>query len=264
MTGGTPGEDIDQHDGLENFQADFYGGSQRQCSKDGCTLGRTQAEEAYEALMSGLPDPGVSFTLPHDANPYVTPTQATFDMVMDAIRPPDEHAIQPIADMWDRLGGTHLRLIEDDLRSATTTLANSWVGDDFDGLEDNMNTTLTNLGRTREKISKLHEELNEAASNLRTHQALETGETPFPPAGFNLVNQESGCCDDYKLHVRPPWHSGDCEVFEGGDAIAEVLVSEGASFAQEEREWIESNAQNLVQNGGYVSDGSENTQVYGP
>ncbi|WP_100448891.1 hypothetical protein [Glycomyces xiaoerkulensis] len=243
-------EDIEQHDGLDTHEVDYYGGAQTQCSKDGCTLGRTDAEESYEALMSGLPDPDVTFTLPHDANPYVTPTQSTFDMVMNAIRPPDEHAIQPIADTWEELAESHLKLIQEDLREATTNVANSWVGDDFDDLEENMNTTLTNLGSTRDKITDLSDELTEAASNLRTHQALETGETPFPPAGFNLVNDESGCCDDYKLHVRPPWHSGDCEIFEGGDEIAEVLVSEGASFAQEERERIETRAETLVDVGG--------------
>jgi hypothetical protein len=96
-------------------------------------------------------------------------------------------------------------------------------------------------------------QLDEAASNLRTYQALGTGEVPFPPAGFNLVTNDSTCCDDYKLHIRPPWHSGSCEIKEGADDIAEVLLSEGASFAQEMRDLIETNAQELATNGGTVN-----------
>jgi hypothetical protein len=128
-----------------------------------------------------------------------------------------------------------------------------------------MNTTLTNLGRTREKIIDLHDELNEAASTIRTYQALNTGETPFPPAGFNLVGKESGCCDDYKLHIRPPWHSGPCEIKNGGDEIAEVLLSKGASFAQETRDKIEADAVTLANEGGYVQEsGDTDTTMVGP
>lgn len=250
-------EAIDQFGGTETYEVDYYSGSQTTCGRDGCQLGRTEAEIAYEKLMSGVPDPGVQFTLPADPNPYITPTQGTLDMVMRAIRPPDEHAIQPISDIWRRLSDEHLNNIEADLRNATQTLSNSWVGDDFDGLEENMNTTLTNLGRTREKIAALADELDEAAENLRTYQQLGTGGVPFPPAGFNLVGRESGCCDDYKLHIRPPWHSGPCEIKEGGDEIAEVLLSEGASFAQEVRDRIESDAQILVEQGGYVQEPSD-------
>lgn len=248
------GEEIENHDGLENFEASFYSGSQRQCTKDGCSLGRTQAEEAYEALMSGLPEPTRDFEVPNSPNPYVTPTQETFNMVLRAIRPPNEHAIQPIANTWRDLSRYDLKDIEADLKNATETLANSWVGDDFDSLEDNMNTTLSNLGRTREKIIDLADELDEAASNLKTHQALEQGETPFPPAGFNLVGPDDGCCDDYKLHVRAPWKSGDCDIFEGGDEIAEVMVIEGSEFATSEREWIETEADRLVTEGGYAGE----------
>jgi uncharacterized protein YukE len=255
---------IDSHGGLDRFEASHYGGSQSNCNKDGCTLGRTEAEIAYEALMSGLPEPGWTFRVPHNANPWVTPTQDTFNRVLRAIRPSDEYAIKPKAAIWRDLADGVLTQIESDLRNATSTLGNSWVGDDFDALEDSMDTTLTNLGRTRKKMIDLADELDEAASNLETYQALQSGETPFPPAGFNLIIDEE-CCDSYILHVRPPWHSGNCERFEGGDAIAEVLVSEGASFAQETRQKIETDAQNLVEHGGWVDDGTvDNTMVYGP
>jgi hypothetical protein len=190
---------VDPVDALEATDVAFYAGSQRACSQDSCTLGRTEAEKAWETLMSGLPDPvSGNYTLPANPNPYVTPKQSTYNMVMDAIRPGNEHAIQPIADIWRALSNDSLATIEGDLSTAIKNLSNTWKGDDFDGLEENMTTTLSNLGRTREKIITLADELHEAASNLRTHQKL--AETPFPPAGFNLVNKESGCCDDYKLH----------------------------------------------------------------
>jgi uncharacterized protein YukE len=258
-------EEVEQFGGSQTHEVDYYQGSQATCGRDGCNLGRTEAEKAYETLMSGVPDPGVQFTLPSNPNKYVTPTQGTLDMVMNAIRPPDEHAIQPIANLWKSLSDEHLNNIEADLKNSTQTLSNSWVGDDFDGLAENMETTLANLGRTREKIIELYNELNEAAENLRTYQQLGTGGVPFPPAGFNLVGRESGCCDDYKLHIRPPWHSGPCEIKEGGDDIAEVLLSEGASFAQEVRNKIESDAQILVEQGGTVSEPSDqNTTMAGP
>ncbi|THV30106.1 WXG100 family type VII secretion target [Glycomyces paridis] len=246
-------DEIEAVDQLEATDVAYYAGSQRACNEDGCTLGRTEAEQAYETLMSGLPDStgGGVYEVPsaQGRSEYVTPTEETYNMVMNTIRPSDEHAIQPIADTWRLMADDSLTNIDADLNTAIKNLANSWKGDDFDALEENMTKTLSNLGRTKEKVLELATELDDAAENLRIHQKV--SETPFPPAGFNLVNDEDGCCDDYKLHVRPPWHSGDCIIKEGGDQIAEVLCAEGSTFAAEERDKIESDAAAIQEAGGY-------------
>ncbi|QSB05834.1 hypothetical protein [Natronoglycomyces albus] len=207
---------------------------------------------AWEGLMSGLPDRREQWSVPVPANKYFHPTQETFNKVLDFIQPPNEHAILPILQEWRIISSQRLEAIREDLDSAIKKVSHGWQGQDFDNIEELVTETCTKIGRTQEKIDDVVSELSSARETLRNHQALESGQTPFPPAEMNLIPGE--CCDDYKLHIRPPWASGKCQVQVGGDEIADAVTMEGSTYAEEERQEIERRTNEIYEAGGYLVD----------
>ena len=250
MTGQAPTADGDPAPNLEELGAEAYQsrGAQGTCGHDECDIpGKTDAETAWEELMAPIPDADVVFRVPAEANKYYYPNESTFAHVMGAVRPEgsDNHAIGRISGAWGHVGRVQLQAIYDDLQTAIRNLANSWEGDDFDSLSDAMDETLTMITNTQDKIDDLTSELDETAQAIRNRQGLTGGETPFPPA--QLYVKEAGCCDDYKVHIRPPW-GVECERLVGSDQIADALAEEGGVVVEEVRDWIDQRVTELVEN----------------
>ncbi|GAB3994407.1 hypothetical protein GCM10029992_08700 [Glycomyces albus] len=252
MTGGP--QEGDAPPGLEDLDhARAYDGVtvEGTCGHDDCNIPpKTDAETAWEELMAPIPVGGIRMRAPNEPNSYFYPDQGTFEHVLSAIRPggadSDNYAMRTISSAWKHVSETQLQAIYDDLDIAIKNLANSWEGDDFDGLSDTMDETLQMITNTQGKIDTLVTDLDEVADTVEQRQGLQSGDTPFPPA--QLYMKEADCCDGYKVHIRPPWGT-DCERFEGSYEIADALAAEGGVIVEETREFINNRTDELVDSG---------------
>ncbi|GLZ81823.1 hypothetical protein Afil01_66300 [Actinorhabdospora filicis] len=211
---------------------DVYQTSGSHCNKDGCKLAKSEEEKAWEELWSGrVSDQDIDPPLP--AQGKTAPSPERYAEVLHAVRPPGVHAIMAISTGWNaHVKSPMVTTTKPALTSAFETLKGSWEGDDFTKFTERVTAThkfiddiLGNLGgETNSDKDTIITGLNNYATNLSQQQ---TG-CRFPAA--QVWSHEGGTSSEDRVHIRPPWHVGDCHEMGLAEA-AEKLVNgmQGAS-----------------------------------
>ncbi|MEU6857975.1 hypothetical protein AB0B28_03735 [Glycomyces sp. NPDC046736] len=202
-------EEIETHDGPTEHTAQHYEATNG-CNADGCNLGRSPADTAWESLMAGVYRADKAFHLENSEHRFAAPDQGTFDAVVAAIRPDPKHAIKPIAEAWGQIS-EDLADIEARRKFNMERLSHDWEGDDFDAFAESGEELRKLILDTVDKINSVATELDQAGIEIYTQQGGGSGEIPFPEPQYYV---KQGGCGDAKTHFRPPWHSGDCQIMD--------------------------------------------------
>ncbi|MEU5155339.1 hypothetical protein [Glycomyces sp. NPDC021274] len=249
-------EEIETHEGPAEHEAKHYQQTTR-CHADGCSLGRAQADTDWESLMAGVYQDGTSFKLENSGHRYAAPDEATFQAVLAAVRPSEKHAIYPMIEAWKQVG-KDLTDFEERHKYNIEQLSKFWTGDDFDSFSDTNDELKTLIFDTVDKIDSVATSLEQAGQEIYAQQGGDSGHIPFPEPQYYVKN---GGCGDAKIHFRPPWHSGDCEIMDDekaafwfGGGAADGGTGDGNTNWGEEmfvsaNEWREGRVNYLVQNG---------------
>lgn len=213
MSDAVQDQDIDPHEGPTEHEARHYQQTTG-CHKDGCSLGRSQADTDWESLMAGVYYADQNFVLENSSHRFAAPDQATFDAVLAAIRPSPSHAINTIARGWENIS-EDLVSFQERHEYNMGQLSQYWEGDDFDSFEETNGELKKLVLETVDKIDEVATELHNAGSAIWTQQGGDTGQIPFPEPQYYIKN---GGCGEATIHFRPPWHSGDCEIMNDEQA----------------------------------------------
>ncbi len=213
MSDAVEGQDIDPHEGPAEHEARHYQQT-TSCHKDGCSLGRSQADTDWESLMAGVYYAEQNFVLENSGHRFAAPDQATFDAVLAAIRPSPKHAIDPIAREWEKTS-RDLTDFQERHEYNMEQLSQYWEGEDFDSFEETNGELKKLVLDTVDKIDEVVTELRIAGEAIWTQQGGDSGEIPFPEPQYYIKN---GGCGEATIHFRPPWHDGDCEVMNDEQA----------------------------------------------
>ncbi|MFG3342546.1 hypothetical protein [Glycomyces sp. NPDC048151] len=249
-------EEVETHEGPKEHEAKHYEQTTR-CHSDGCSLGRAQADTDWESLMAGVYRGGQSFALENSGHRYAAPSDATFQAVLAAIRPSENHAIEPMVTGWREVS-KDLSDFEERHKYNIEQLSKFWTGDDFDSFIETNDELKTLVFDTVDKIDSVATSLDQAGQEIFTQQGGDTGHIPFPEPQYYVKN---GGCGEAKIHFRPPWHSGDCEIMDDekaafwfGGGAADGGTGDGNTNWGEEMfvsadEWRQGRVNYLVQNG---------------
>ncbi len=258
-------------DGIE-FQTDIYEGmegaeaiGQQQttadagllsgapCSEGGCTNTSNPAEKAWVKLVSAIPVAGQVESFKCVAAGTAAPTPAEVQSLVAQIRPPDsdKYALRSLSDKWLQFRNDFSQnpetAVAPILRSKLTELANGWQGDDFDGFAEQMETVFTNCERIATDIgddsSGMVGLLRQKGDEIYALQGGGSGELPYPAPQY-WVKERDWLFSNPKVHVRPPFTHGDCEVAEGcmfGDGHTEQAMELGgfdSDYADELNQYV--------------------------
>jgi len=194
------------------------------CPNGSCTNKATEAEEAWVKLVSAIPVTGQAAYLTCVAHGTAAPTQEELQSLVAEIRPgdPDKFALREISDKWV-LFQNDLTLnpdtaVEPILSSKLTELSNGWQGDDFDAFAEQMEKVFTNCEQIKadigDKRSGMAGLLEQKAAEIYALQGGASGELPYPAPQY-WVEDEGGLFSDPTVHMRTPFHSGECEIGSG-------------------------------------------------
>jgi hypothetical protein len=198
-------------------------------SGDPCTHGDCQnthnpAEDAWVKLVSAIPVAGQVQNLKCVATGTAAPSQEEVQSLVAQVRPadPDKYALKAIADHWSdfrlRFGLSEESAVEPILRSKLQDLSNGWQGNDFDAFAEQMEAVFANCIQITSDIgddsSGMVGLLNQKSDEIYNLQGGASGELPYPAPQY-WVEDEGSLFTDTKVHVRPPFHSGQCEIQDG-------------------------------------------------
>lgn len=209
------------------------------CRNGSCTNTANPAEEAWVKLVSAIPVANQVQSFKCVAGGTAAPTPEEVQSLVSQIRPPegDKLALQEIASHW-MLMGNDFALNDDSavapiLRNKLTDLSNGWQGTDFDAFAEQMEKVFANCERLAADIgnetSGIAGLLHQKGDEIYALQGGDSHELPYPAPQY-WVEDKGGLFSNPKVHVRPPFTNGDCEVAEGcmfGDGDTEQAMELG-------------------------------------
>ncbi|HEU5129357.1 MAG TPA: hypothetical protein VFU12_15340, partial [Glycomyces sp.] len=220
----------------QEFNADLTLLSGAACSNGDCTNTSNPAEEAWVKLVSAIPVAGQVSSFKCVAAGTAAPSPEEVQSLVSQIRPADgdKYALRVLSEKWmvfqNDFSENPETAIEPILRSKLQELANGWQGDDFDGFAGQMETVFANCEQIKSDIgdpsSGMAGLLEQKASEIFALQGGPSYELPYPAPQY-WVEDKGGLFSNPKVHVRPPFTDGDCEVAEGcmfGDGDAEQAM----------------------------------------
>src|SRR5690606_5625953 len=239
--------------GQQELSADLTLLSGAACSNGSCTNTANPAEEAWVKLVSAIPVAGQVNSFKCVAGGTAAPSPEEVQSLVSQIRPTDgdKYALQTLADKW-MLFRMDFAINEDTavepiLRSKLSELANGWQGDDFDGFAEQMETVFANCEQIKADIgdesSGMVSLLKQKSDEIFALQGGPSYELPYPAPQY-WVEDKGGLFSDPKVHVRPPFTDGDCEVAEGcmfGDGDTEQAMELGGldgDYANELNQYV--------------------------
>ncbi|GAA2122866.1 hypothetical protein [Glycomyces algeriensis] len=194
------------------------------CTNGDCQNTHNPAEDAWVKLVSAIPVAGQISNLKCVATGTAAPSQDEVQSLVAQVRPadPDKYALKEIALKWGLFNndfadneGTAVAPI---LRSKLTELSNGWQGNDFDAFAEQMEAVFTNCEQIAADIGTestgMVGLLNQKGDEIYNLQGGGSGELPYPAPQY-WVEDEGSLFTDTKIHVRPPFHSGECEISDG-------------------------------------------------
>jgi uncharacterized protein YukE len=171
MSDAVEGQDIDPHEGPAEHEARHYQQT-TSCHKDGCSLGRSQADTDWESLMAGVYYAEQNFVLENSGHRFAAPDQTTFDAVLAAIRPSPKHAIDPIAREWEKTS-RDLTDFQERHKYNMEQLSQYWEGEDFESFEETNGELKKLVLDTVDKIDEVATELDAAGQAIWTQQGAD-------------------------------------------------------------------------------------------
>lgn len=224
------------------------------CPNGDCENTHNPAEDAWVKLVSAIPIAGQLGTLKCIAAGVAAPSQEEVQSLVGQIRPADsdKYALQTIATKWWDFNNsfsndpeTAVALI---LRSKLTELTNGWQGNDFDAFAEQMETVFANCELIQADIGDgttgMTGLLNQKSDEIYALQGGGSGELPYPAPQY-WVEDKKNIFTDTKIHMRPPFHSGECEISSGcrwnGDQGAEEAMEYGgfdAGYTDELNQYV--------------------------
>ncbi|MBO3732542.1 hypothetical protein [Glycomyces niveus] len=194
------------------------------CPNGDCQNTHNPAEDAWVKLVSAIPVTGQISNLKCVATGTAAPSQDEVQSLVAQVRPadPDKYALKEIALKWGMFNndftdneGTAVAPI---LRSKLTELSNGWQGNDFDAFAEQMEAVFANCEQISADIGTettgMVGLLNQKGDEIYNLQGGGSGELPYPAPQY-WVEDEGSLFTDTKIHVRPPFHSGECEISDG-------------------------------------------------
>jgi hypothetical protein len=210
-------------DGQQSMADGAYLGSDP-CTNGDCQNKHNPAEDAWVKLVSAIPVAGQISNLKCVATGTAAPSQDEVQSLVAQIRPadPDKYALKEIALKWGMFNndfadneGTAVAPI---LRSKLTELSNGWQGNDFDAFAEQMEAVFANCEQIAADIGTettgMVGLLNQKGDEIYNLQGGGSGELPYPAPQY-WVEDEGSLFTDTRVHVRPPFHSGECEITDG-------------------------------------------------
>ncbi|MFC3491253.1 hypothetical protein [Glycomyces rhizosphaerae] len=215
------------------------------CPNGDCENTHNPAEDAWVKLVSAIPVAGQLGTLKCIATGVAAPTQEEVQSLVGQIRPsdPDKYALQTIATKWGEFNNDFSTnpdtAVEPILSSKLAELANGWQGNDFDAFAEQMETVFANCEKIANDIGTpttgMMGLLNQKSEEIYALQGGGSGELPYPAPQY-WVEDKKNLFSDTKIHMRPPFHSGECEISSGcswnGDQGAEEAMEYGGFDAE--------------------------------
>jgi hypothetical protein len=198
-------------------------------SGDGCTNGDCQnrsnpAEEAWVKLVSAIPVAGQIQSFKCVAGGVAAPSQEEVQSMVSQIRPfdSDKYALEEISEHWRAFNydfsSNEGTAVEPILRSKLQELSNGWQGNDFDAFAEQMEAVFANCAQIAADIgdeaSGMVGLLKQKADEIYNLQGGASGELPYPAPQY-WTEDKGNLFTDTKIHVRPPFHSGECEIQDG-------------------------------------------------
>lgn len=194
------------------------------CPNGDCQNTHNPAEDAWVKLVSAIPVAGQISSLKCVATGTAAPSQDEVQSLVAQVRPadPDKYALKEIALKWGIFNndfaeneGTAVAPI---LRSKLTELSNGWQGNDFDAFAEQMEAVFANCEQIASDIGTettgMVGLLNQKGDEIYNLQGGGSGELPYPAPQY-WVEDEGSLFTDTKVHTRPPFHSGECEISDG-------------------------------------------------
>jgi hypothetical protein len=218
--------DLEGQEAIDGQQASadgaYLGGDP--CPNGDCQNTHNPAEDAWVKLVSAIPVEGQVAYLKCVATGTAAPSQEEVQSLVAQIRPadPDRYALKAIASRWDlfriSFSDNPETAVEPILRSKLTELSNGWQGNDFDAFAEQMEAVFANCEQISSDIGTdstgLIGLLNQKGDEIYNLQGAGSGELPYPAPQY-WVEDEGNLFTDTKIHVRPPFHSGECEISDG-------------------------------------------------
>ncbi|WP_205325242.1 hypothetical protein [Glycomyces sp. YM15] len=210
------------------------------CPNGDCQNTHNPAEEAWVKLVSAIPVAGQLANLKCIATGIAAPTQEEVQSLVGQIRPSDadKYALKEIAVKWGEFNFDFAdnpeMAVAPILRSKLTELSNGWQGTDFDAFAEQMEAVFANCEQIAADIGTdstgMRGLLNQKGDEIYALQGGGSGELPYPAPQY-WVEDEWNIFTDTKIHMRPPFHSGECEISSGcswnGDQGAEEAMEYG-------------------------------------
>ncbi|MEU5153355.1 hypothetical protein [Glycomyces sp. NPDC021274] len=210
------------------------------CPNGDCQNTHNPAEDAWVKLVSAIPVAGQISNLKCVATGIAAPSQDEVQSLVAQIRPadPDKYALKEIALKWGMFNNdfadNEATAVAPILRSKLTELSNGWQGNDFDAFAEQMEAVFANCEQIASDIGTettgIIGLLNQKGDEIYSLQGGGSGELPYPAPQY-WVEDEWNLFSDTKIHMRPPFHSGECEISSGcswnGDQGAEEAMEYG-------------------------------------
>ncbi|MCC3763588.1 hypothetical protein K3N28_10940 [Glycomyces sp. TRM65418] len=218
--------DLTGQDAINSQQASADGAylSGDPCTNGDCQNTHNPAEDAWVKLVSAIPVAGQISSLKCVATGTAAPSQEEVQSLVAQIRPadPDKYALKEIAAKWllfnNDFSVNEGTAVEPILRSKLSELANGWQGSDFDAFAEQMEAVFANCAQIASDIGTettgMAGLLNQKGDEIYNLQGAGSGELPYPAPQY-WVEDEGSLFTDTKVHVRPPFHSGECEITDG-------------------------------------------------
>jgi hypothetical protein len=194
------------------------------CTNGDCQNTHNAAEDAWIKLVSAIPVAGQVANLKCVATGTAAPSQDEVQSLVAQVRPadPDKYALRTISGKWRDFNNSFATdpatAVQAILRSKLTELSNGWQGSDFDAFADQMETVFTNCEQIASDIGDgttgITGLLNQKADEIYNLQGGPSGELPYPAPQY-WTEDKGNLFTDTRIHVRPPFHSGECEITDG-------------------------------------------------
>jgi hypothetical protein len=194
------------------------------CTNGACQNTHNPAEDAWVKLVSAIPVAGQVSNLKCVATGTAAPSQDEVQSLVAQVRPadPDKYALRTIGEKWaifrKEFSLDEGTAVEPILKSKLTELANGWQGNDFDAFAEQMEAVFSNCVQISSDIGTestgMVGLLFQKSDEIYNLQGGASGELPYPAPQY-WVEDEGSLFTDTKVHVRPPFHSGECEITDG-------------------------------------------------